>query len=912
MDDKEKDIKGQADGATDAPAGTGTEKKEAAPATESPEKTADAAELAAQNASGLTHVEGDVDIDDNVVDGHHIGGTYKELFLTNELKNSFLSYAMSVIVSRAIPDVRDGMKPVHRRIIYGMFELGVFPDKAHLKSARIVGDVMGRFHPHGDSAIYEAMVHMAQDFSYRYPLVDGHGNFGSIDGDPAAAMRYTEARMSKIAMEIVRDINKKTVLFTDNYDGSEKEPAVLPSKIPNLLINGATGIAVGMTTYIPPHNLGEVVDGLLALMANPDISIDALMSFIKGPDFPTGGSIVGVTQIRKAYMTGAAQLVVRGRTKIEKGANDKSQIIITEIPYMVNKTRLIERIADNVKEKKIDGIVGLQDESSMAGMRIVIDLRRDANPSVILNNLYKSTPLQSVYSVNMLALNHGQPEVMNLKEMLQYYLEHQIEVVTNRTKYDLEDAERQAEIIEGYIIVQDNLDQVVHIIRDSETTEEAAKRLMEAFPLSVAQTKAILDLPLKRLTKLEKMKFTDDLAALRAQIVDFRAILASPERKKKIIINELTDEKTRFADPRRTEITMGEDLDIEDDDLIPQEDVIITITDRGYVKRMSIDTYRAQNRGGKGLTATKMVEDDFVEHVLYTSSHDTLLFFSNLGKVYKMRAYNIQVGSRLSRGLPIVNLLHFEAGEKFAAVLNIKKGTPDTNYLIFATRQGLVKKTELSEFKNIRTNGIKAILLNDDDELFRVALTDGEKDLILGASNGKSIRFSESDIRAMGRISAGVRGIKLVAGEKLVGMAIVNTDGDEIMIVTENGFGKRTNVDAFRVQTRGGKGVKAMNITEKNGAMASLLTVIGDEDLMVITSNGMMIRTHLDQIKTVGRDTKGVKVIQLEEGTTVANIAIVPREEESEEAPEENEGIRLDLDYQFRDEKDQDDQNDDK
>lgn len=854
-------------------------------------------------ATGLTKFEGDVD--DNIVDGHHVGGTYKEIYLTNELKTSFLDYAMSVIVSRAIPDARDGMKPVHRRIVYGMFTLGNFPDKPHLKSARIVGDVMGKYHPHGDAAIYEAMVHMAQDFSYRYPLVDGHGNFGSIDGDGAAAMRYTEARMSKIAMELVKDINKKVVPFMDNYDGSEKEPTVLPCKIPNLLVNGATGIAVGMATYIPPHNLNEVIDGLLALIKNPDISIDGLMNYIKGPDFPTGGEIVGVSQIRKAYMTGQGSLTIRGKCRIESFDNGKSQIIITEIPYMVNKSAMIQRIAQTVKDKIIDGIVGLQDESSMAGMRIVVDLRRDVNASVILNNLYKYTTLQTTYGVNMLALDHGQPKVMNLKEMLELYLIHQVEEVTNRVKFDLADAEAKAEIIEGYITISDNIDEVIHIIRNSETTEEASKALMNRFDLTPNQTKAILDLPLKRLTKLEGYKFQEELAGLKKQIADLKSVLADDAKKYEIIVNELTEQKNKFGDERKTEITMGEDLNIEDEDLIKQEDVIITITNRGYVKRMTVDTYRAQNRGGKGLTATKMVEDDFVERVLYTSSHDVLLFFTNKGKVFKQRAYAIPVGSRTAKGLPIQNFLNFEEGEKLAAVLNIKKDTPDNYYLLFATRQGLIKKTELSEFANIRTTGIKAILINDEDELFQVALTDGEKDIILGASNGKTIRFSESDVRPMGRISAGIRGIKLMPGERMIGMAIINTDGDEIMIVTEKGFGKRTNVDDFRVQVRGGKGVKALNITTKNGKMAALTTVRGDEDLMIVTDKGLLIRTHLDQINTVGRDTQGVKVIQLEPDNTVANIAIVPRVEDDEVTDDYKEEVPYDLDYTFRDEKEE-------
>ena len=835
--------------------------------------------------------------------GHHYG-TIKEVDLNKEMKTSFLSYAMSVIVSRALPDVRDGMKPVHRRILFGMNELGVYPDKPYKKSARIVGEVMGKYHPHGDSAIYDSMVRMAQDFSYRYPLVDGHGNFGSVDGDGAAAMRYTEARMSKIALELLKDLNKNTVNFVDNYDGSEKEPEVLPCKFPNILVNGAMGIAVGMATNIPPHNLGEVIDGLLALIENPDISIEGLMNYIKGPDFPTGGCIMGVSQVRKAYMTGNGAITIRAKCQIKELEKGKSAIIITEIPYQVNKSRLIERIAETVKDKLIDGITGLEDHSTMKGMKIVVELRRDVNPNVILNNLYKHTQLQTTFGVNNLALDKGQPKVLNLKEILQCYLEHQIEVLTRRVKFDLDKAEARAHIVEGLLIAQASIDEVIEVIKKSRDPEVALNSLVSRFRLTEIQAKAILVMQLQRITGLEVDKLKDEYNELKKNIQEYNAILRSHEKKLEIIVAEFKEVKERYSDPRRTEITLSEELDIEDEDLIPVEDVIITITRKGYVKRMTVDTYRAQNRGGKGITGAKMVDEDFIERVLYTSSHDTLLFFSNMGKVYKLRAFQVPYASRIAKGLPIVNLLNFSEGEKLAAVLNINEKEEREGFFIFATRQGLIKKTEVSAFNNIRTNGIKAILLNDGDELFQVALTDGEKDIILGASNGKAIRFSESDVRPMGRISAGVRGIIVADNEKVVGMAIVNTDGDEIVIVTDKGYGKRTNVDAFRVQVRGGKGVKALNLTAKNGNMVSLLTVRGDEDLMIVTDKGMIIRTHLDQILTIGRDTQGVRLIMLNEGHSVANIAIVPRSDDSEEDfdDEYKDEYEMDLDYEFMDE----------
>lgn len=837
--------------------------------------------------------------EDNIVDGHHNGGV-KEVDLSRKMKESFLSYAMSVIISRALPDVRDGMKPVHRRILFAMDELGVDCDKPTKKSARIVGDVMGKYHPHGDSAIYDSMVRMAQNFSYRYTLVDGQGNFGSVDGDPAAAMRYTEARMSKIAMELLRDLNKNTVDFIDNYDGTEKEPVVLPCRFPNLLVNGTTGIAVGMATNIPTHNLGEVIDGILALIKNPSITIEGLMSYIKGPDFPTGGYIMGLSQVRKAYFTGSGTITIRAKHEfVEK--NGKTEIVITEIPYTINKTRLLERIAETVKEKIIDGIVGLQDYSTEKGIRITIELRRDANPNVILNNLFKHTQLQTSYGINMLAIDKGQPKILNLKEILECYLEHQIEVITRRTKFDLDKAEARAHIIEGLLVALGNIDLVIQIIKKSKTTEEATISLMSTFGLTEIQTKAILDMKLQRLTGLETEKLKEELASLKLEIIDLKDILKTHQRKLDIIIKELIEIKDKFSDPRRTEISLSDDLEIEDADLIPVEDVIITVTKKGYVKRLTVDNYKVQNRGGKGNRGAKLADDDFVERVLFTSTHDNLLFFSSLGKVYKLRAFQIPTSSKNTKGLPIVNLLNFEENEKLATVLNINPEKDTNGYFIFATRQGIVKKTEIGEFGNIRTNGIRAILLNEGDELFKVDITDGEKDVILGASNGKGIRFSESDIRPMGRISAGVRGLKIEPNEQMVGMAIVNTDGDEIVIVTEKGYGKRTNVDAFRVQVRGGKGVKALNITKKNGKMIALRTVRGDEDLLVVTDKGMVIRTHLDQILTIGRDTQGVCIIKLNEGQAAVSIAIVPRSDENTEDNENREEFEYDEEYKFLD-----------
>ena len=840
---------------------------------------------------------------DSEIEAHHEGGKVTSVDLSSEMRKSFLSYAMSVIVARAIPDVRDGLKPVHRRILFGMNELSVYPNVPHKKSARIVGEVMGKFHPHGDTAIYDSMVRMAQDFSYRYPLVDGHGNFGSIDSDGAAAMRYTEARMSKAAMELLRDLEKNTVNFVDNYDGTEREPEVLPSRFPNLLVNGASGIAVGMATNIPPHNMGEVIDAILALMKNPEISIEGLMNYIKGPDFPTGGLIMGLSQIRKAYLMGEGTIAIRAKTEINELKNGKKEIIVTEIPYQINKKRILERIAEVVKDKTIDGITDLRDESNMKGIRIVIELRRDANANVILNNLYKHTQLQSTFGINMLALDKGQPKVMNLKQMLTCYLNHQITVITRRTEFELEKARARAHILEGLLVALSDIDAVVALLKRSRSAEDAQNGLMRAFKLTEIQAKAILDMKLQRLTSLEIDKIKEEYAEKQRIIKECNEILKSPEKKNKIIANELTEIKAKYGDPRRTEISMTEDLEIEDADLIPEEDIIITVTSKGYAKRLNVDTYRAQNRGGKGVSGAKIQDEDCIEKVLYSSTHDTLLFFSNFGMVYKLKAFQIPPFSRASKGLPLVNLLNFSDGEKLAAILSMDENIEE-GYFTFCTKRGLIKRTEINEFNNIRANGIKAILLNEDDELLNVAYTDGEKDIIIAADSGKGIRFSETDVRPMGRISAGVRGLQLTGNAQVIGMAIASTDGDEVIFVTNKGYGKRTFVDSFRVQTRGGVGVKSINLNEKNGHLICLSALKGDEDLMIITDKGMVIRTHLDQITTVGRDAQGVKLMTIADDQTVTNIAIVPRGGDEEEVDDENlsEDIDIDLDYQFIDE----------
>jgi len=812
----------------------------------------------------------------------------KDVNLTSEMKNSFLSYAMSVIVSRALPDVRDGLKPVHRRILYAMNELGVYSDRPHKKSARIVGDVIGKYHPHGDSAVYEAMVRMAQDFSYRYPLVDGHGNFGSVDGDGAAAMRYTEARLSKIAAEMLRDLNKNTVDFQDNYDGSEKEPVVLPSRIPNLLVNGATGIAVGMATNIPTHNLSEVIDGVLALIKNPDITVDELMEYIPAPDFPTGGIIVGVKELKNAYETGTGTITIRGKVKVEKTASGKQEIIITEIPFQVNKTRLIERIAEIAKNKTIEGITDLRDESNRKGMRIIIETRRDVNSAVILNNLYKHTQLQTTFGFNMIALDHGQPRVFNLKTILEKYLEHQVEVITRRTEFDLEKAKARLHIVEGLLIALANIDEVVHVIKTSKTPDIAVTRLTENFLLTEIQAKAILDMRLQRLTGLEIEKLQAECKDLKELVAYLASILESHDKKMAVIVSELRDIQKRFTDERRTQIDYTMDLDVSDEDLIPVEDTIITITNKGYIKRLNVDVYKTQHRGGKGITGARMQENDFVERIIYTSSHDNLLFFTNFGKVYLLKAFQIPYGSRTAKGIPLVNLLNFDEEERLTAVVNVDTIDKD-GYLFFATKKGGVKKTELRQYKNIRTGGIRAIILAHKDELIEVALTDGTKDIIIGASSGKAVRFNEEQVRPTNRAASGVKGIQIDKGHHVIGMVVVDSEDDEIMIITTNGYGKRTSVKEFKSKGRNGKGVKFIDITEKNGRPACMKLVKGEDDLIVITDNGMVIRTSLEQISTIGRDTQGVRIITLNEGNTVAAIAIVPKSDESNREDEEEE-----------------------
>ena len=802
--------------------------------------------------------------------------------LNSEMKTSFLSYAMSVIVSRALPDVRDGLKPVHRRILYAMDQIGVYHDRPHKKSARIVGDVIGKYHPHGDTAVYEAMVRMAQDFSYRYPLVDGHGNFGSVDGYPAAAMRYTEARMSKLAFEMLRELDKNTVDFGDNYDGSEQEPLILPARYPNLLVNGATGIAVGMATNIPTHNLVEVIDGVLALIENPEISIDGLMEYIPAPDFPTGGIIMGGQQVRKAYHTGTGTIIIRSKVKTATLKNGKQEIIITEIPYQVNKSKLIDKIGELAKEKIIEGVTDLRDESSRKGMKIVIELRKDANVNVILNNLYKLSQMQVTYGINMIALDKGQPKVLNLKQILECYLEHQVEVITRRTEYDLAKAKARLHIVEGLLIALANIDEVVHTIKESETTEIATKALITKFILSEIQAKAILDMRLQTLTGLQVNKLQDEKIKLEELVADLEDILAHHERKMQIIVTELKEIQRKYGDKRMSELDFSSDLDVQDEDLIPVEDVIITITNKGYIKRMRVDGYRAQKRGGKGITGTKMQGDDFVERVLFTSSHDNLLFFTNLGKVYTLKAFQIPAATRISKGLPLVNILPFEEGEKLATVINIQS-VEQGGYLMFATKNGGIKKTELIEYKNIRSTGIRAIVLNEGDEVIDAALTDGTKDVIIGASNGKAVRFNESLVRSTKRAASGVKGIRVAEGQKAIGMCIVNSEEDEIIILTSNGYGKRTSVEDFKVKGRNGKGVKFMNLTEKNGIPVCLKTVTGEDDLMIITDKGMIVRTHLDEISTIGRDTQGVRIISLNDGQNVASIAIVPRSDDEDD-----------------------------
>ncbi|MFF2796651.1 DNA gyrase subunit A [Lysinibacillus xylanilyticus] len=811
----------------------------------------------------------------------------KGVNITKEIETSFLDYAMSVIVSRALPDVRDGLKPVHRRILYGMQELGNTADKAYKKSARIVGDVMGKYHPHGDSSIYDAMVRMAQNFSYRYMLVDGHGNFGSVDGDGAAAMRYTESRMSRIAMEMLRDINKDTIDYTDNYDGSEKEPIVLPSRYPNLLVNGAAGIAVGMATNIPPHQLGETIDAVIALSDNPAITTEELMEIIPGPDFPTGGLILGRSGIRRAYETGRGSIIIRAKVEIEQKSNGKETILIHELPYQVNKAKLIEKIAELVRDKKIDGITNLRDESDRRGMRVVIEIRKDANANVVLNNLYKQTAMQSSFGINMLSLVNGQPKVMGLKEMLHHYLEHQKVIIRRRTEFDLRKAEDRAHILEGLRIALDHIDEIIAIIRGSRSGDEAKPQLMERFNLSERQAQAILDMRLVRLSGLEREKIEAEYQELQILIAELKAILADEAKIVDIIRTEILELKERFNDKRRTEITSGGLEMIEDEDLIPVENSVVTLTHNGYIKRLAANTYRSQKRGGRGVQGMGTNEDDFVEHLMNTSTHDTILFFTTKGKVFRAKGYEIPEFGRTAKGLPIVNLLNIEKGEKVTAMIRVGSFDEDA-YFIFTTKTGITKRTPVSQFANIRTNGLIAISLREDDDLISVRLTDGDKQVIIGTRDGMLVRFQEEDIRSMGRTAGGVRGIKLRDGDEVVGMEIVEP-GQEILVVTAKGYGKRTSEEEYRLQSRGGVGLKTIQITDKNGPMVAVKTVDGAEDLMLITINGMLIRMDVNDISLIGRSTQGVRLIRLGDDELVATVAKVEKEEESnEESNEEN------------------------
>ena len=801
--------------------------------------------------------------------------------LTKEMKTSFIDYAMSVIVSRALPDVRDGLKPVHRRILYGMNELGVTPDKPHKKSARITGDVMGKYHPHGDSSIYEAMVRMAQWWSYRYMLVDGHGNFGSMDGDGAAAQRYTEARMSKIALEMLRDINKNTVDFADNYDANEREPLVLPARFPNLLVNGATGIAVGMATNIPPHNLGETIDAVKLVMDNPEVTTKELMEVLPGPDFPTGALVMGKSGIHKAYETGKGSIVLRSRTEIEETKTGRERIVVTEFPYMVNKTKVHEHIVRLVQEKRIEGITAVRDESNREGVRFIIEVKRDASANVILNNLFKMTQMQTSFGFNMLAIQNGVPKILSLRQILDAYIEHQKEVVTRRTQFDKEKAEARAHILEGLLIALDHIDEVIRIIRASETDEEAQAELMSKFKLSERQSQAILDMRLRRLTGLERDKIQSEYDDLIALIADLADILAKPERVAQIIKEELDEVKRKFNDKRRTELMVGEVLTLEDEDLIEESDVLITLSNKGYIKRLDQDEFTAQRRGGRGVQGTGVKDDDFVRELVSTSTHDHLLFFTNKGRVYRLKGYEIPEYGRTAKGLPVVNLLKLDEGESIQTIINVESERSDDAYLFFTTRAGIVKRTSVKEFANIRQNGLKALNLKDEDELINVLLTQEDTDIIIGTKLGYAVRFNQSSVRSMSRSATGVKGVNLREGDAVVGARVI-TDQDEVLIITEKGYGKRTVATEYPTKGRAGKGMKTANITDKNGQLAGLLTVKGDEDLMVITDTGVMIRTNVANISQTGRSTMGVKVMRLDENAKIVTFTTVAAAEKEE------------------------------
>lgn len=800
--------------------------------------------------------------------------------LTSEMKTSFIDYAMSVIVARALPDVRDGLKPVHRRILYGMNELGVTPDKPHKKSARITGDVMGKYHPHGDSSIYEAMVRMAQWWSYRHMLVDGHGNFGSMDGDGAAAQRYTEARMSKIALELLRDINKNTVNFQDNYDGSEREPVVLPARFPNLLVNGATGIAVGMATNIPPHNLAESIDAVKMVMEHPDCTTRELMEVIPGPDFPTGALVMGRSGIHRAYDTGKGSIVLRSRTEIETTQTGRERIVVTEFPYGVNKTKVHEHIVRLAQEKRLEGITAVRDESSREGVRFVIEIRREASATVILNNLFKLTSLQTNFSFNMLAIENGVPKILSLRQIIDNYISHQKEVIIRRTRFDKDKAEARAHILEGLLIALDHLDEVIAIIRNSETDVIAQTELMSRFDLSERQSQAILDMRLRRLTGLERDKIQSEYDDLLSLIADLSDILAKPERIITIIKEEMDEIKRKYANPRRTELMVGEVLSLEDEDLIEEEDVLITLSNKGYIKRLAQDEFRAQKRGGRGVQGTGVNNDDFVRELVSTSTHDTLLFFTNFGRVYRLKAYEIPEYGRTAKGLPIVNLLKLEDGETIQTIINARKEETAGKSFFFTTKQGIVKRTEVSEFNNIRQNGLRALKLKEGDQLINVLLTSGQDDIIIGTHSGYSVRFNEASIRNMGRSATGVRGVKLREDDRVVGASRIQ-DNQEVLVITENGFGKRTSATDYPTKGRGGKGIKTANITPKNGQLAGLVTVDGTEDIMVITNKGVIIRTNVANISQTGRATLGVKIMKLDADAKIVTFTLVQPEDSS-------------------------------
>ena len=833
-------------------------------------------------------------MDDKVFDQIH------EVDLKKTMESSYIDYAMSVIASRALPDVRDGLKPVQRRVLYSMIELNNGPDKPHRKCARIVGDTMGKYHPHGDSSIYGALVNMAQDWSTRYPLVDGHGNFGSVDGDGAAAMRYTEARLSKISMEMLADINKDTVDFMPNFDETEKEPVVLPARFPNLLVNGTTGIAVGMATNIPPHNLREVINAVVKIIDNQvkedrGTDIEELLEIVKGPDFPTGGMILGTTGINEAYRTGRGKVRVRAVTNIEPMQNGKNRIVVTELPYMVNKARLIEKIAELVKDKKIDGITDLRDESDRQGMRVCIELRRDANPNVVLNLLFKHTQLQDTFGVTMLALVNNEPKVLNLGEMLNYYLLHQEEVVTRRTKYDLNKAEERAHILKGLLIALDNIDEVINIIRSSKNAQEAKDRLIERFALSDAQAQAIVDMRLRALTGLEREKLETEYADLMAKIEELKAILADKKKLLGVIREEILAIADKYGDDRRTSIGYDE-YDISMEDLIPVTNTVITMTKLGYIKRMSVDNFRSQHRGGKGIKGMETIEDDYIEELLMTTSHHYLMFFTNMGKVYRMKAYEIPEAGRTARGTAIINLLQLQPDEKITAVIPIRE-YKEGNYLFMATKNGIVKKTPITDYANVRKTGLAAINLRDDDQLIEVKKTDNNKDIILVTKFGQCIRFHETDVRSTGRTSMGVIGMNLTDGDEVVGMQM-NTQGDALLIVSEKGLGKATLMTEFTPQNRGGKGVKCYKITEKTGNIIGIKAVNQDSEIMLITTEGIIIRMKVEDISLLGRVTSGVKLINMDDDITVASIAKVREDkslttqeetEDTEEAESENE-----------------------